>query len=392
MMLLRLIRSSVIAAALALLLTSLSFTAAMYPGEASSSAGPSAGPSRSEIVPSGPDVDTFIDRLNTGEIAALRPNIYTPSSLHLLPDVPYYGDSPVFTTTAHPQIVQRALRDHKQVIIVDPQEGKARQVSYFHDGGDFLQRTRVRSREEVKRLIFMSGLDTNLHVLIKHFQRVPWDERWPRRLPAQQPVEFLPHFNGIPIIESGTDNLGHMLRASKTGPQKFWLRQPGGDLLIDPHVQPQIHLNSYVEPRIRFSSESEKGQIERVVRGFDAAKRRYGESTASIMWGQPIRLSSRYQNERIKDQPLHKYKRFAIQDGQLSMQEQRDEFKRSLQSHGRYRLYDTIDPRNGPYKVKLKDLGAPPDTPVEVEVTRLSPAEKMLEKTAARIHGFSLPH
>ncbi|SPO28142.1 uncharacterized protein UTRI_04533_B [Ustilago trichophora] len=385
MKLLLLMRSSVITAAVALLMTSLIFTAAMRPGEASSSSGPSAGPSGSGTVRSRMDLDTYIGKLKARNIDKVHPSISGRHTGHLLPDVPFYGRIPVFTTDSRVEAVEQALVDYKRLVIVDLQRGTARDVVYYR--GSILQEGEL-PPEQVQKFLFMYKFDGNLHVLMKHFQPgAPQGRYWPQRLPEQGPVDHLPHFDQVPILKSRQQDLPHMLGASRSGARKFWLRRPDGDYLIDPHAQPHHSgENIYKVPVIQIASEAQTQNINEVLQAYGNAEQQYGEGTASLRYGAPVPLSREYQRERIKPPRLHKYKRFTMIGGT------RPELLLALQKDGRYRLYDTVDPHNGPYKVIVKNPRAPPGTPMDIGIELLTPAERQSESFLERMRLIQLPH
>ncbi|SPO28146.1 uncharacterized protein UTRI_04536_B [Ustilago trichophora] len=280
--------------------------------------------------------------------------------------VPSSREAPIYATTTPRRTVLQALVDKEAVYIVNPQdEGDAKLVAYNSD----LNSLRSYEVENPKQIMRMYKLDPKLHVLRKHLQglKVTFEQ--------EKDISAVPHVHGKPILSrgdgdlsKGAHSLGHLMRASNSHEKKFYYTGSGQKaVLIDPEKE---YLVEDVTPR-------EEKEIEEVLNGYKADRIKYGNTLASIIWGQPIRLDPRHRESRIKDLSLSKYPRFFSEDVPL----ERDRMINTLQEHGRLRLYlkDTQG-RKAAYKVKVENPEASGHEPMKLSIDPLGWRDKAAEK------------
>ncbi|SNX87764.1 uncharacterized protein MEPE_06475 [Melanopsichium pennsylvanicum] len=345
-----------------------------WQGEPSSSNWPGTPPGRSEIVPDSLPPQDYIYFHDVNRIASLPVSLKKNSIKHPNPDVPFYNNrEPLFGIDTNVPIIEQALRDYGSVYILDPTSKTGRQIIYNHEARSLEQQPIL---ENLDQMFDLYKLDRNINILYKHMRYKDPLPSWPQKMPLTEPIEHLPHVEGVPILQEGSDSLGHMLTATKTGRKVFWhRRQYHPDVLVDVR-------QSRPELMAKKATDEEKQAIDDVLEAYNKEEERYGQGTASILRGSPIRLSEEDAANRVKFTSLYEYPRFTKYVG-------RNRMVSALQSHGHYRLY--VSGRHGPYKVKVMNSRDPHGTRMKIQIEPLSSGEKLQESAASKLGLIRLP-
>lgn len=350
--------ASAIAAALVL---SCSCSAASHDAEASSSRWPKSAPPEPPTW-SDSKVEYFIHLLSPERIALLpsRTRQYTGEILY--PDTPFYFGTPLFTTRTDVGTVEQALRDFRAVGIAHLSDYEARLIVY--DQGRLTQRLFPDSNSVLR----LYGVDPNLHTLRKMLYH-------PVRTLPEESILALPFVRGRPILLPDSDSLSHMLRAAHMDQKKFYHVRLGHDtILVDPR---EASLYATVTGQ-------EKQEVDRVVAGYQAARGKYGEGLASVLWGRPIHPITRFQENRMKPTPSNYYPRYTRETAREQMVE-------ALQVRGRFKIYLSGPRGRTAYKVKVKNPDAPGSAVMEFSVEPLSVTERAAEALQAAMGRIRLP-
>ncbi|KAJ1582090.1 hypothetical protein NDA15_001827 [Ustilago hordei] len=291
-------------------------------------------------------------------------------------DVPFfYSERPHFKTPLYSintptATVERALRDHQSVGIVDVRKGQARLIQVVKDRYESYLEQHL-FPDDVSELIKLFQLDDNLHRLRNTIRASDTNMKPPR----EESMESIPHVNDKPILTQGSEDFHHMLHASYTDSRKFYYVRPGQDaILVDPRTNEVI---SDLEV-------SEREKIQHALTEYSAAKQDYGKTIASVIWGRPIKAMAYHKGGRTSHIPLTEYPRLTYGDT-------RDNMMLKLQQNGRFRIYRKIDRKKYAYKVKVKNPGANEGEYLEVYVKPLSRLERNQERLLALAGKIELP-
>ncbi|CCF49461.1 hypothetical protein NDA10_003004 [Ustilago hordei] len=314
-------------------------------------------------------VNEYIDYLNVNNIEGLS---FSPldQEARTFGNVPFfYLESPKLRTPLYSidtatGTVEQALRDHGSVGIVDASNNLAKLIQ-FSDG----RLAQGLFPDVQPEPIQLFKLDPALHHL-RQLARHP-----DNNMPPQAEIEYLPHFDNKPILSQGSENLGHMLQAAGTDPRSFYYFQEGMDpILVVPDGNMLI-----VNP-----IEDEKRKLRDILKGYQTAKKNYGQTVATIIWGKPIRVSADPHGLRKSSVLLEDYPRFKHDAPKRHMMT-------ALQRNGRFRVYKEIDGKKYGYKVKMKNPEAVNGETLQVEVNPLTSTENVMEKALIRFGKIRLP-
>ncbi|SYW85441.1 uncharacterized protein UBRO2_05808 [Ustilago bromivora] len=184
--------------------------------------------------------------------------------------------------------------------------------------------------------------------------------------PRAEDIENLPHVDGKPILTKGSKNFDFMLRVASTYPHKFYyLQEPMEPILVEPTETKQF---SNLNPDV-------KQKIQHAVNGYSAAKQKYGERVASMIWGKPYVLTDDPDGRLKPSIPIKLYPRFRYDAPKKDM-------VRALQHHGRFRVYKNSGGDKVGYKVFLKNPGSTGEL-MDVSVEPLTWLERSQERTMA---------
>ncbi|KAJ1018687.1 hypothetical protein NDA13_006375 [Ustilago tritici] len=267
----------------------------------------------------------------------------------------YYSDyplgitAPLYSIETPPETIEKALGYHRSVGIIDATKSHSRLIQYDKELADGL--FPIGALE-----IQLFKLDPNLHYL-RNLVRHPRNNQ-----PALEDIEHLPHANGKPILSQDTETLGHMLHAARTDPRSFYyFQQRMEPILVFPHRNELID---------NFNG-AEMGQLRRIMDGYQAAKEKYGQTVASIIWGKPTSVSADPRRLRTLHLQLKNYPRF-------KHDAPKEDMVRSLQRNGRFRVYKEIGGKKYGYKVLLKNPGSTGES-MRVSVEPLTFIERFQE-------------
>lgn len=329
--------------------------------EAGTSASPKIRPGSEPLPPL--LAERYIRLLNGQRIAALPSRTQQRPDQHFYAETPFYQGAPLFTTKTDPGVVEQALRDYGTAGVVDIRRHDARLIGY--EAGHLNQRL----FPDTSTVVRLFDLDPNIHILQKKLLG------FPILTPQEEDIRHLPFANGRPILIPGSDTLGHMLRASYVDQKKFYLVRPGKPPILVKPRNPSLY--STVVRR-------ERDEVERVLAGYQAARQKYGEGLAAVIWGRAITPNPRLQNRRLQRTSLLDYPRFTADAS-------RENMVNALQIRGRFRIYTDGTRGRMAYKVKLKNPGAGQESPFEVSVEPLSTMERAEESLYASMGRIHLP-
>ncbi|SNX85239.1 uncharacterized protein MEPE_03948 [Melanopsichium pennsylvanicum] len=342
---LRLLRFSVIAAAVAVFFTSCGRAASGGSGQASSSNSQGRRPYASDNVIR-QRVQNYIGSLDVGRIARLRLSHDASPNRHPNPYVPFYKRrTPLFEIGTAVPTIEQALRDYGQVIILDPQSRTGSQITFNAEAGSLEWH---RTLGDTGRMFDLYELDRNIHILHKHMWLPYWPDS-PQQKPAPLPTRSLPHEGNVPILREGSDTLAHMLGAQRDGVWKFWHRRHGQP---DVFIQLERGNNALVARKAR---QEETDAIDRTLQGYDTARTKWGEGTAGIIWGGRIHL--RPVDGRVQPPTLAEHPRF-------DTDADRQQLIEALNWRNKYRL-DGSDGQS--YKATVQTR-----SPLQIEIEQLT--------------------
>ncbi|UTT88856.1 hypothetical protein NDA17_001756 [Ustilago hordei] len=269
----------------------------------------------------------------------------------------YSIDTPIGT-------VQQAIKDFKFVGIVDVSNNNARLFQLVVDkSGNRIEQIEFPDKQKVVRLF---ELDPILHHVRNLFRS---------QLSMQPPpenIEHLPHFNGKPILSQDSENIGQLFTATRIPPHEvYYFENEKLPIVFKPNTDEMF--------------EEVKEQELYMARGhYLAAKQKYGQEIASIIWGKPIQLNDN-SNDRLKSRiPLRDYPRFKS-DAPIN------EMVAALQQHGRFRVYKMTDHgRRVAYKVLVDNPGMT-SQPMQVSIKPLTKFERGQERIMALSRLIRLP-
>ncbi|KAJ1596300.1 hypothetical protein NDA14_003456 [Ustilago hordei] len=261
-------------------------------------------------------------------------------------------------------IYEKAIKDFKFVGIVDVSNNNARLFQLVVDkSGNRIEQIEFPDRQKVVRLF---ELDPILHHVRNLFRS---------QLSMQPPpenIEHLPHFNGKPILSQDSENIGQLFTATRIPPHEvYYFENEKLPIVFKPNTDEMF--------------EEVKEQELYMARGhYLAAKQKYGQEIASIIWGKPIQLNDN-SNDRLKSRiPLRDYPRFKS-DAPIN------EMVTALQQHGRFRVYKMTDHgRRVAYKVLVDNPGMT-SQPMQVSIKPLTKFERGQERIMALSRLIRLP-
>ncbi|CDU25282.1 uncharacterized protein SPSC_05116 [Sporisorium scitamineum] len=287
-------------------------------------------------------IDSFISKMNPSRINALESRMV--SSYYRLP---FYERIPIINIQSGYQLVEQALKDFRSVVLVDPVNQEARQITL-----------RVRNLEQIPlqdpaSALLLSSLNPNVHILRRHLKHVPVDTGYPITMPDPISTDHLPHWRGIPVLTANDDTLGHMLYASKQPNEAFWhYRQDHTPVLVTPKLD-----NLVSEADLR-----EKNRLNNLLTSYGAARIKYSSSAmASLLYGKEIPLDEHLNDDRIENKRKGRY-------NDLNQQSSRPEMIDALQRNGRFYYYDSDRSSTGPFEVKLLELEARPGEFMQINI------------------------
>ncbi|SYW86262.1 uncharacterized protein UBRO2_05982 [Ustilago bromivora] len=185
--------------------------------------------------------------------------------------------------------------------------------------------------------------------------------------PPAEDIENLPHVDSKPILTKGSKNFDFMLRVASTHPRKFYyLQEQMEPILVEPTETKQF---SNLDHDV-------KQKIQHAVNGYSAAKQKYGERVAFVIWGKPYVLTDDPDGRLKLSIPIKHYPRFRYDAPKKDM-------VRALQHHGRFRVYKNSGGDKVGYKVILKNPGSTGEL-MDVSVEPLTLRERGSTKV---IHG-----
>ncbi|KAJ1020288.1 hypothetical protein NDA18_005885 [Ustilago nuda] len=275
-------------------------------------------------------------------------------SIHQLPmepavnyrRVPFYDHTPAYSIETHIETVRQALRDYGSVLIVDAPNRFANRL-VLNDGKIKMKVMENGKRELIN--LFEHNLDPDLHFL-RDLVRTKQIQS------SGNTIDHLPFANGKFILFQGSENLGHMVTAAHTESKKFYYVTHGGvPILIDPNEDKLIvDQGSNVE-----------GDLRRILVGYNTAKNDYGESVASMIWGNPIKPSTgnlRRAKISLKNSRL------------FSQDASREDMVSELLDKGIIR----VQKNNHVYKVVVQNPEARPFEPFKFVVDKIASERKLL--------------
>ncbi|SAM86191.1 uncharacterized protein UBRO_20121 [Ustilago bromivora] len=270
--------------------------------------------------------------------------------------VPFYDKTPLYSVDTPLPTIRQALRDYNSVGIVDAPNNKARLIRL--QNGALYKESKLPIHESRMVKLFEKELDPDLHHLRNLVRDASTDAH-----PAED-IEHLPYANGKPILFKGSETLGHMIRAANTEPKSFYYAPIGKDpILVNPHTDKLIDNHIIDEER----------KLHRVVVGYKAAQKEYGQPVASIIWGKPIIANADSEGPLTSRIRLKNYPRFKHDAS-------KEDMVAALKRNGRFRVYKEIDGKKYGYKVKVINPRVSPGEPFEFSVDRLSTLDRFLER------------
>ncbi|SAM84465.1 uncharacterized protein UBRO_20302 [Ustilago bromivora] len=291
------------------------------------------------------DVRKYINRLNAKDITDL-PRTTSGNIAQLYGHVPIYRQDlisreiPLYSVDTSVPVVQQALQDYRSVGIVDVRNNEA----------------------ELVRL--------NNGVLVPDVFAGASEMQPP---PAED-IENLPHVDSKPILTKGSKNFDFMLRVASTHPRKFYyLQEQMEPILVEPTETKQF---SNLDHDV-------KQKIQHAVNGYSAAKQKYGERVAFVIWGKPYVLTDDPDGRLKLSIPIKHYPRFRYDAPKKDM-------VRALQHHGRFRVYKNSGGDKVGYKVILKNPGSTGEL-MDVSVEPLTLRERGEEGLMALFRQIKLP-
>ncbi|KAJ1036407.1 hypothetical protein NDA13_000287 [Ustilago tritici] len=326
-----------------------------------------------------PSVETYMDHLNVETIIRL-PDLerFVQGQSNFYDRVPFiYTDvhdsdtgtwtkikAPLYSTSTRFPEVGQALRDHLYVGIVEVSKNDARLIHLVKEGDKYHldQTVFTDGPSEAIRLL---KLHPDLHQLRTLMHTVRSDN------PLPQDIEDLAYANNRPILSEESETVGHMLSAARTNPLGFYYFQSGMPLiLVKPLEDRPFH-------------DSREQEVYSTQDLYLAAKRKYGQKVASLIWGKSIVLNGNSE-DRLKPRiPLKDQRRFEADTP-------REDMVRALQDRGRFRVYKMTDRGDKvAYKVKLTNPGSTFE-PMDVSVKPLTFIERTLE--AIHLPRIHLPY
>ncbi|SOV04020.1 uncharacterized protein UDID_19518 [Ustilago sp. UG-2017a] len=271
-------------------------------------------------------VNKYIEYLNdVNTIKQLPPGSFDQRNIPFFySDFPTLLKTPLYSIDTPTTTVEQALRDRKSVGIVDASKREARLIQVLDDGHQsYLAQGLFPNVEPGPIQLFK--LDPALHHVRQLVQNPRNDE------PPEASTKYLPHANGHPILSQGSETLGHMLHAARTDPRSFYYFQEGmKPILVVPHK------NELISNLDR----AEEKQLRRIMDGYQIAKRKYGQTIASIIWGRPIIASSDRNGLRMSSSRQSSY-------AWLSHDAPREQMVTELRRNGGFYVY------RGDYKYKV---------------------------------------
>ncbi|SAM85356.1 uncharacterized protein UBRO_07319 [Ustilago bromivora] len=314
------------------------------------------------------NVREYINRLNAKDITDL-PRTTSGNIAQLYGHVPIYRQDlisreiPLYSVDTSVPVVQQALQDYRSVGIVDVRNNEAKLVRL--NNGVLVPDVFAGGKSAAIQLF---KLDPDLHRLpglVKASEIPP---------PRAEDIENLPHVDGKPILTKGSKNFDFMLRVASTYPHKFYyLQEPMEPILVEPTETKQF---SNLNPDV-------KQKIQHAVNGYSAAKQKYGERVASMIWGKPYVLTDDPDGRLKPSIPIKLYPRFRYDAPKKDM-------VRALQHHGRFRVYKNSGGDKVGYKVFLKNPGSTGEL-MDVSVEPLTWLERSQERTMALARQVKLP-
>ncbi|SAM85573.1 uncharacterized protein UBRO_08139 [Ustilago bromivora] len=313
-------------------------------------------------------LQNYIDHLKANEIIQLRGlNRFAQGKANIYDKVPFTHTkvflddistaapslirAPLYSIDTPLSTVKQALRDYQYVGIVDVSKQDARLIQVVKDPTEAYLKQEM--FPDTQKLIQLFELDPNLHHLRNLVRSLPVLQ------PSAEDIKHLPQFQGKPILSQGSENIGHMFRAASTNPQEFYYLQNGKQpILVNPRTDDLFH--------------SGEQEVHRIGAEYQNAKQKYGQTIASIIWGEPIKVSADPHGLRKSHIKLKNYPRF-------NDQATRDDMVTALQRYGRFRVYKNVGPNQVAYKVKManpESIGAP----LEVSVKPLTRLERLQER------------
>ncbi|KAJ1036197.1 hypothetical protein NDA18_000063 [Ustilago nuda] len=272
--------------------------------------------------------------------------------------------APLYSINTPIETVQQAIRDFKFVGIVDVPNGNARLFQLVMDTtGTSIKPIMITDTQRVIRLF---QLDENLHHVRNLFHS-------PRHMqPPGENIEHLPQFNGKPILSQDSENIGQLFTATRDNPNEVYYFENG-------------KLPIVFKPNTYEMFEDAKEQELHVTRnGYLAAKQKYGQGVASLVWGKTIQLNDN-SNDRLK-------RRIQLQDyPRFKSDAPKNDMVTALQNHGRFRVYQMTDHgRRVAYKVFVDNPGMT-NEPMKVSVKPLTTYERNQERIMALFRQVRLP-
>ncbi|KAJ1021493.1 hypothetical protein NDA13_005533 [Ustilago tritici] len=259
----------------------------------------------------------------------------------------YYSDSPLAITAplysikTPPEMIEKALGHYRSVGIIDATKSHSRLIQYDKELADGL--FPIGALE-----IQLFNLDPNLHYLRYLVRHSEIDQ------PALEDIEHLPHANGKPILSQDTETLGQMLNAAYTGPRKFYYFQQGTNpILVLPNKNRLIAILD--EPEIE--------QLRYIVKNYQAAETKFGQTIAAMIWGKPIEASADSNGLRTSRFRRKKYPVFKFDAP-------KEDMVAALQKEGRFHVYNEVNGKKNVYIVKVKDFPVSPRQPFEIYIDR----------------------
>lgn len=310
-----------------------------------------------------PSVHRYKNLLDIRRIDALPSRTLLQPHIHDYFNVPFYSGSPLFLTKEDPSVVEQALKDYGSVGIVDLARRQAMQIIYGEG------RLENKMFPNTRLPIRLFEVDPNVHLLHKNVLG------WRARLPPAQSTDHLPHLDGKPILTPPADSLSYMLYATHHRPGSFYHVRPDHEpMLVDPH-----NADLYTTP-----VGQERRKLDQVLTHHQVATRKYGRSFASVLWGKPLFLPQRFQDTRKERIPLTDYPRFLPVASRETM-------VNALERKGRFRLYVNDHRGRNVYKIKVNNLDAGIDEPMDISVKPLTKMERLQEWAMAAAGKFHLP-